>query len=313
MENQQKSSGIVDWGSIGVLHRTGNWLIGFTEALRSGKNADEIEGLILYASDFDAIRVPIVPIVACLAQGSDQNLMMVFWGGALQRIAYIDERGVTGHCYPGEPLPDGAVFDHAELNPDPKWLPFADIVSGMRYTARSIGLPVEKLLFQFRGAVIRDATTLFNMLLHRPAAARRARAALDQWRDAAFAMVAGRIPRIAAEAAGIPFPPELRGNILPRVRLAYILGRVSRTLIRWDRAGRVPKGLPWKPGVTISGNVVVYDLENNWTAITALLGRTRDLKRDNQWLHDLGRASLALSDCRGSVLDDLIAEEARGA
>ena len=311
MKKPQKSSEIMDWGSIGVLHRTGNWLIGFAEALRAGKSVGEIEGLILYASDFDAIRVPIVPIVACLARGVDQNLMMVFWGGALQRIAYIDERGVTGHCYPGEPLPDGAVFDHAELNPDPKWLPFADIVSGMRYTARSVGLPVEKLLFQFRGTVIRDATTLFNMLWHRPAVARRARADLDLWRDSTFALVDGRMPRLA-EDEGIPFPPELRGNILPRVRLAFILGRSSRTLIRWDRVGRTSGRLPWKPGIPISGNLVVYDLERSWTSITAFLGRTRDLKRDRLWLYELGRASLAANACKGSVLEDLVAEDARG-
>jgi len=236
---------------------------------------------------------------------------MEYWRGAFRRVSYVGERDEVGHGYPGEPLPDGAVFDHAEFKPDPKCLPFADIFAGLKYTARSAGLSVDRLLFEFRGTVIRDAATLLNMLLHRPAAARRARAALDQWRDTAFAAVAGRMPRLV-EAEGIPFPPELRGNILLRVRLAFILGRVSRTLIRWDRAGRAPGGLPWTPGVPISGNLVGYDLESNWTAITALLGRIRDLKRDRLWLHDLGRASLTIGDCQGSVLNDLIAEDARG-
>ena len=188
-------------------------------------------------------------------------------------------------------------------------LSFADLDAGIGRLANALGIPEGELRFTFNGVRITDADLMVRMVRIQPDAAGKMADALNQWRE----RTSVRIVQAQVEAEpeySSPVPPKLRGARLPRPELAEILGCVPHTIWRWDRAECGPYGYPWRPGRQVAGNVVLCDIDANWSTIDALMQRAH--RKDRRWREALERAVERFQESQNPVFSEVIVREERG-
>lgn len=302
--------------SILVNYDALDWTVGFCRKVRIGLKSDDIEGWLLCRGYMQIIGLDVATILKDLSRYSDrdkwsENPPLDFWRRAISKVACRMPNGKLEFCRPGMQAPLEKHIDQVVFNPDPSMIPYCDITEAMKRAGRSEGMKLRDLLFQYHGKYIRSANALADMMLNRDLEPRHVCDALDRWRD-------GLVNRIETgtmvqeepkeysksedesvtdeEQEDVHVPDSFHGKMIFGAQLAKYVGRDRKTLRRWDKMEVVPSGKTWYPGMKVSGNLVVYDLADNWPAIHSMMRRNRDTRTDKQIAHELGVLSADACD-----------------
>lgn len=275
------------------------WYIWLADYCR--KNADgtsDVPGFTLQAHELQTLGVDEDELLSRLMAGDTAD---PFVRGALS-FDYIDADGSLCSAAPGNSL-EAVHLERLLLRPDPQYLPVSVFLHALKQSCLVFRIPYTDLLFRYRGYLCEDPVRTARILCSYRDDIGQFLKELRSWHHSCGAFLkyitppekltgggpgnfAADSPLSVEEVAPLICPgyihaleehdPRLR-ILIPRTAIARILGVTTKTLYRWELAGKAVNGLPWPKPECHKGRYAMYYLPLYLQAMQGLVPRYSDI------------------------------------